>query len=79
MLMLDQLKCRGMTFSNRFFLCEEDKETIDHLLIYCKSAKMLWNLFLSIVRTSWISRIQSFTPFYLGKEPSWVKSAKKYG
>ena len=53
-LMLDQLKRRGMTFANRCFMCEEDEETIDHLLIHCKSAKMLWNLFLSIVGTSWV-------------------------
>ena len=53
-LTLDQLKRRGMTFANRCFLCEEDEETIDHLLIHCKSAKMLWNLFLSIVGTSWV-------------------------
>ena len=53
-LMLDQLKRRGMTFANRFFLCEEDEESIDHLLIHCKSAKMLWNLFLLIVRVSWV-------------------------
>ena len=54
MLTLDQLKRRGMTLVNRCFMCEEDKENIDHLLIHCKSAKMLWNLFLSIVRTSWV-------------------------
>ena len=29
-LTLDQLKRRGMTFVNRCFMCEEDKETIDH-------------------------------------------------
>ena len=54
MLTLDQLKRCGMTFANRCFLCEEDEGTIDHLLIHCKSAKMLWNLFLSIVGTSWV-------------------------
>ena len=54
MLTLDQLKRRGMAFANRCFLCEEDKETIDHLLIHSKSVKMLWNLFLSIVGTSWV-------------------------
>ena len=53
-LTLNQLKRREMTLVNRCFMCEEDEENIDHLLIYCKSAKMLWNLFLSIVGTSWV-------------------------
>ena len=53
-LSLDNLKCRGMAFANRCFLCEEDEETIDHLLIHCKSEKMLWDLFLSIVGISWV-------------------------
>ena len=53
-LTLDNLKRRGMAFANRCFLCEEDEETIDHLLIHCKSAKMLWDLFLSIVGISWV-------------------------
>ena len=51
-LTLDQLKRRGMTLVNRCIMCEEDEENIDHLLIHCKSAKMLWNLFLSIFGTS---------------------------
>ena len=53
-LTLDQLKRCGMTLVNRCFMCEEDEENIDHLLIHCKSAKMLWNLFLSIIGTSWV-------------------------
>ena len=53
-LTLDQLKRRGMILVNRCFMCGEDEENIDHLLIHCKSAKMLWNLFLSIFGTSWI-------------------------
>ena len=53
-LTLDQLKRRGMTFTNRCFMCEEEEETIDHLLIHCKIAKMLWDLLLSIVGISWV-------------------------
>ena len=53
-LMLDNLKRRGMAFANRCFLCEEDEETINHLLIHCRSAKMLWELLLSIGGISWV-------------------------
>ena len=53
-LTLDQRKCRGRALANRCFLCEEDEETIKHLLIHCKKAKTLWDLVLSIVGTSWV-------------------------
>ena len=51
---MDKLKRRGLTLVNRCIMCEEDEETIDHLLIHCKCAKMLWDLFLSIVGISWV-------------------------
>ena len=38
---LDQLKKRGIPLVNRCFLCEENEETIDHLLIHCLRAKEL--------------------------------------
>ena len=53
-LTIDQLKRRGLTLVNRCVMCEEDEETIDHLLIHCKCAKMLWDLFLSDVGISWV-------------------------
>ena len=39
--------------ANKCFLCEEE-ETIDHLLVHCNCARMLWDLFLAIVGYSWI-------------------------
>ena len=53
-LTLDNLKRRGMAFANRCFLCEEGEKTINHLLIHCRSAKMLWDLLLSIGGISWV-------------------------
>ena len=53
-LTLDQLKCCGLNLVNRCFMCEEEEETRDHLSIHYKCAKMLWDLFLSIVWISWV-------------------------
>ena len=53
-LTLDQLKRRGRALANRCFLCEEDEETIEHLLIHCSKARMLRDLFLLIVGSSWV-------------------------
>ena len=54
LLTLDQLKRCGRAFANKCFLCEEDEETIDHLLIHYKRAKTMWNLLLSVVGTRWV-------------------------
>ena len=53
-LTLDQLKRRGILLANWCFLGEHDEETIDHLLIHCSRAKMLWDLLLSIVDSNWV-------------------------
>ena len=41
------------------FMCEEEEETIDHLLIHCKSAKMLWDLVCQLLGLVGSSRIRS--------------------
>ena len=53
-LTLDQLKMRGRTLANRCFLCGEEEETVDHLLIHCSKARILWNLLLTIFCVSWV-------------------------
>ena len=53
-LTLDQLKRKGIPLANRCSLCEEKEETIDHLLIHCSRAKMLWDLLLAITDFSWV-------------------------
>ena len=47
-------KRRGISLANRYFLCEVDEETIDHLLIHCSRAKMLWDLIFSIADSNWV-------------------------
>ena len=51
---LDQLKKRGRPLANRCYLSEEERETLNHLLIHCPKAKMLWELILAIVRFGWV-------------------------
>ena len=53
-LTLDQLKRRGRALANRCFLCGEEEETIDHLLIHCSKARILWDLLLAIFGVSWV-------------------------
>ena len=53
-LTVDQLKRMGRALDNRYFLCGEEEEMIDHLLDHCSKARMLWDLFLAIVGVSWV-------------------------
>ena len=48
-LTLDQIKRKGRALTNKCFLYEEEEETVEHLLLHCTKAKVLWNLFLAIV------------------------------
>ena len=40
-LTLDQLKKRGWRILNRCYLCKEEEETSDHILIHCSKARLL--------------------------------------
>ena len=53
-LTLDQLKKRGRALANRCFLCGEEEETMNHLLIHCSKAKILWELLLANFGVSWV-------------------------
>ena len=52
--MVDQLKRRGRPLANKYYLCEEEEETIEHLLVHCLQASMLWELILAIVGIRWV-------------------------
>ena len=48
-LTLDQLKRRVRPLANRCYLCENEKETIDHLLVHCQHDRLLWEIILATV------------------------------
>ena len=53
-LTLDQLKKRGRSLANRCYICEEEEETLNHLLVHCLKARLLWDLILAIVGFGWV-------------------------
>ncbi|RVW23965.1 hypothetical protein CK203_092088 [Vitis vinifera] len=50
----DQLKRRGWILANRCSLCCAEKETINHILVHCSKAKVLWDLVFSLFGVNWV-------------------------
>ncbi|RVW49024.1 hypothetical protein CK203_080960 [Vitis vinifera] len=50
----DQLKRRGWNLANRCPLCCDEEETINHILIHCSKAKVLWDLLFSLFGVNWV-------------------------
>ena len=48
----DQLKKRGRALANSCFLCCQEGEVVDLLVVHCAKASMLWQLMLAIVGVS---------------------------
>ena len=49
-LTLDQLQMRGWSLANRCFLCLSHEESIDHILLQCDKARVLWELIFFLFR-----------------------------
>ena len=53
-LTLDHLKMRGWSLANKSFLCQEEKEFINHLLFHYVNTRVLWHLLFSLFRVQWV-------------------------
>ncbi|RVW23454.1 putative ribonuclease H protein [Vitis vinifera] len=73
-LSLDQLKKRGWCLANRCFLCCEEEESIDHILIQCSKARVLWELLFALFGVSWVlpysvrDTLSGWSDFNMGKK-----------
>ena len=75
---MDQLKRRGYALANRCFICEEVKETIDHLQLHCSKARMLWDIIFSLVRVRFfLEKLEKH--FFVGMVILWARSGKRLG
>jgi hypothetical protein len=53
-LTLDNLKRRNIVLVNRCGMCKKDEESIDHLLLHCERAQLLWNAFFGRFGLAWV-------------------------
>ena len=50
----DQLKRRGWILANRCFLCCDEEEMINHILVHCPKVRVLWDLVYSLFGVNWV-------------------------
>ena len=53
-LTLDHIQRRGWSLVNRCFLCLNEEESVDHILLHCDRTRLLWHLLFSLFGESWV-------------------------
>ena len=51
---MEQLKRRGVSLANRYYLCGEAEESLEHLLIHCPLLWVLWTSILVALGVVWV-------------------------
>ena len=75
-LTLDQLQRRGWSLASRWSLCYAREESIDHILLHCGKARLLWELLFSLFRMCWVIQA-SVRETLLGWQGSFIGRKRK--
>ena len=51
---IDQLQRREWSMVNRCFLCKEEEESTDHILLYYAKVSVPWKLLFSLFAIQWV-------------------------
>ena len=77
-LTLDLVQKREWALANRYFMCHENEETIDHLIIHRVKTRVLSKMFFSLVKMSWVLP-SSTRETLLSWQGFWTKSSRRFG
>lgn len=50
----ENLNKRGYQLASKCYLCGEQAETVNHLLLHCKWTEQLWRIFTSLKGITWV-------------------------
>ena len=64
---------------NRCFLCKEEEESIDHIILHCSKARVLWDLLFAIFGIHWIQPPTIKEALIRWSGLLWIKDARKFG
>lgn len=69
-LTLDQLKRKGLSLGNRFYMYQRERKFVDHILSHCATTRILWQLVFSLFGIVQVSQWPFFneTVFFLKKK-----------
>ena len=66
-LTLDNLNKMKFLIVNRCALCENDEESMDHIMLHCPYTKLVWDKIWSLMNVDWVSQTTIQLSFLVGR------------